>query len=412
MSTITIHEATSQYIDKVFSEKSQTTARVYQRILQNYMNYLCDLGIDVITTEVSKVNEKYFIDFFTNLSGNKYTRGLSASTTNVYYWAILGWYKNLHAQNYAVLNLEKIKKLIYHQLPKPASHSGDAPSIYQIANVISHVSNLDVSKMTNERECLRLLRDRALILTLADTDMDLAMIMNLRKGDVDWKNNLFWTADMKGKKHSYSFTPRVATAIKEYLNAREKIDKATKRTNSSLPVFSGHGPNTNDKVIGLSGRGIYKIIETRAQEALGIDFSDTISPRSFRSFSIQPLIASFPMLHPKIVEKCQILFETGQYDVVIFNAMKVIEEAVRDKISADPTDLGTGLMNKMLAKPTLVTFSDIPAEQEAAVSLFRGAIGSFKNPHSHRFISVTDPIRTYECLALASMLMRMLDEAL
>lgn len=92
--------------------------------------------------------------------------------------------------------------------------------------------------------------------------------------------------------------------------------------------------------------------------------------------------------------------------------MKVIEEAVRDKISADPTDLGTGLMNKMLAKPTLVTFSDIPAEQEAAVSLFRGAIGSFKNPHSHRFISVTDPIRTYECLALASMLMRMLDEAL
>lgn len=35
-----------------------------------------------------------------------------------------------------------------------------------------------------------------------------------------------------------------------------------------------------------------------------------------------------------------------------------------------------------------------------------------ENPLSHRFLDSSDPVKTFECLALASLLMRMLDEAI
>jgi hypothetical protein len=49
--------------------------------------------------------------------------------------------------------------------------------------------------------------------------------------------------------------------------------------------------------------------------------------------------------------------------------------------------------------------------QDAHYNLFKGALGTLKNPHSHRFVGVNDPVRAFESLALASLLMRMLDEA-
>jgi uncharacterized protein (TIGR02391 family) len=92
--------------------------------------------------------------------------------------------------------------------------------------------------------------------------------------------------------------------------------------------------------------------------------------------------------------------------------MKVVEDEVRSQIKADASEIGVSLIAKaMQSSPPLMTLSTVLAEQESAYFLFRGAIGSFKNPHSHRFIDVSDPVRTFECLSLASLLIRMLEEA-
>jgi uncharacterized protein (TIGR02391 family) len=126
---------------------------------------------------------------------------------------------------------------------------------------------------------------------------------------------------------------------------------------------------------------------------------------------LQVFQISFMSLHPKIIQRCQVPFCTGQYDDAIFNAMKVVEEEVRVRISATPSDLGVSLISKaMNPNSPILILSNVPSEQEALHALFRGAIGSFKNPLSHRFLDNSDPIKTFECLALASLLMRMLDE--
>ena len=49
------------------------------------------------------------------------------------------------------------------------------------------------------------------------------------------------------------------------------------------------------------------------------------------------------------------------------------------------------------------------AEREALSHLFAGAIGSYKNPHSHRTVTVNDATEAQEMAILASHLLRIID---
>ena len=57
-----------------------------------------------------------------------------------------------------------------------------------------------------------------------------------------------------------------------------------------------------------------------------------------------------------------------------------------------------------LRDPTVVD-----AEREAAAHLFAGAVGLFKNPHSHRNVPITDPAEAIELLLPGSDLLRIVD---
>lgn len=124
------------------------------------------------------------------------------------------------------------------------------------------------------------------------------------------------------------------------------------------------------------------------------------------------LLRAINSLHPKIVERCYKLFKDQHYDAAIFEGMKDVEETIRSKANLLPTDIGTRLIDKAFnPQNPLIEVSQIPAEQESAHFLFRGAIGYFKNPRSHRSPQASDPIFSFECLALASLLLSILDGA-
>jgi uncharacterized protein (TIGR02391 family) len=116
-------------------------------------------------------------------------------------------------------------------------------------------------------------------------------------------------------------------------------------------------------------------------------------------------------LHPAIREDVWSLYHRGKYDTAVFEAMKAVEVAVRDAGQFGASDLGRDLMRKAFHPENgpLTDKSAESGERQALSDLFAGAIGAYKNPHSHRRVSLDDPDEAAEIILLANHLLRIVD---
>lgn len=118
-------------------------------------------------------------------------------------------------------------------------------------------------------------------------------------------------------------------------------------------------------------------------------------------------------LHPRIGQRVEQQFLLGEFEQAVFIATKEVEVRVRQLVDAPDSLVGVPLMQHAFAPNGPGPLADTKAdrgEQVAMMDLFKGAIGLFKNPSSHRPVNYDDPILASEVVLFADLLHRLLDQ--
>jgi uncharacterized protein (TIGR02391 family) len=153
---------------------------------------------------------------------------------------------------------------------------------------------------------------------------------------------------------------------------------------------------------GINGANGHMQLSRRAKKIL--------AEGSFRTYTRS---LNFPksLLHPSIADEVWLDIVRGKLDTAVFNAFKAVEIAVREVGRFADTDIGVPLMRKAFdpRNGPLSNQKHPEAEREALAHLFSGAIGSYKNPHSHRTVVINDAVEAQEIVILASHLLRIVD---
>lgn len=118
------------------------------------------------------------------------------------------------------------------------------------------------------------------------------------------------------------------------------------------------------------------------------------------------------ILNPRIAETVWSAFMRSEFDVAAFQAMKAVEVAVREASGFGPSEIGVALMRKAFHEDTgpLTDLAAEKSERIARSALFSGAIGSYKNPHSHRDVDIQEADEAWEIVLLANHLLRIVDQ--
>jgi len=153
---------------------------------------------------------------------------------------------------------------------------------------------------------------------------------------------------------------------------------------------------------GMGGNHGWMRVSRRAQSLL--------ADNTFKTYARS---VGFPkgLLHPSIAEEVWLDIVRGDLETAVFKSFRAVEIAVREAGHFADTDIGMPLMRKTFDKTTgpLSDQQQPEAEREALSHLFAGAIGSYKNPHSHRTVTINDATEAQEMVILASHLLRIVD---
>ena len=277
----TIQEALQSYLNTIEAARSKNTWRTYQNALSAFENAMADHAIDVRTADVTLLPEDSITWFISALHYH------SPSTEQLYLTAACGFFEFLSAENLVSTNLPRIRLLIRQRSRKPGQRLPQFPR-----EDIEIVINYTITQQTETSEVQNLInfRDKAFILTLADTGLRVHEACNLKRGDIDWNEGKAVIIGKGNRQAVVRFSTRSLEALREYLNRRAKLDGSSRRQLVTLPLFARHDPGAGKKVKSITPTTGRNIINQRVIEALGEEKKGTITPHSFRHYFVTTVL--------------------------------------------------------------------------------------------------------------------------
>jgi site-specific recombinase XerD len=281
--TISIAAAVDEFVDVIRQARSLNTALAYRKALEEFKKVLTKAKIDPETSAAETLTEDIIARFAMHL------KAFSPATEALFVRAVARFYKYLVAERLAEINLPRMALLLEHRTRKPGIRLPQAPmqDINRLLEAISESSFVS-SKSAHER--LRALRDRALLLTLADTGLRIHEACNLRRGDIDWNEGRAIIIGKGNKQAVVRFTTRSIRALKDYLSVRAELDGRTGKQLTALPLFARHDKGAGKKIKPITPTTGRNIVAERVKQTLGNDAEGHITPHSFRHYFVTSIL--------------------------------------------------------------------------------------------------------------------------
>lgn len=281
----TINDAINAYLDTIQLARSQHTYLTYQTALNNFKSCLEKNDIDPLKDPLEFIGSDA-IAWYAN-----YLKQYAATTEQLYLTAVKGFYDFLAAEEAVDINLPKVKLLIKQRARRPGRRIPQFPAD-AISELLEYYEQKELPISKDEKIMLRALRDKAFLITLADTGLRVHEACQLRRGDVDWHEGKALIIGKGNKQAIVRFSRRSLRALKAYLEARSTMDGAAGRQLSSLPLFARHDKGAGKKVKPITPTTGRNIVTQRVAEALGEDAVGTITPHSFRHYFVTRVLLS------------------------------------------------------------------------------------------------------------------------
>jgi integrase/recombinase XerC len=274
-----IAAAMDNYLRSVGLARSQHTAHTYRNAIHRFSETLARRDLDPAHCEISELDEDSVAWFAEDLKTS------SPATERLYLTAVSGFFEYLAAEEIQTVNLPRVRLLIRQrgriagqrlpQFPKSA-----------IDEIVEKAEHLGLAAVENKTERLRNLRDRAFLITLADTGLRVHEACNLRRGDIDWYESKAIIIGKGNRQAVIRFSTRSLAALKDYLAARSALDGASGRPLTALPIFARHDRGAGKKIKPITPTTGRNIVTERVRELLGEAAVGSITPHSFRHYFV------------------------------------------------------------------------------------------------------------------------------
>ncbi len=283
--TLTVENAIDAFLDSVSLARSANTHRTYRNGLAVFKEVLIEHQQDPEKTPVKNLKEDAVAWFAAALKGR------APSTERLYLTAATALYEYLAAENLSSINLPRVRLLIRQRARRPGVRLPQFPRD-AIEQIVDYMVKQKGEGYDDENERLRDLRDRAFLITLADTGLRVHEACGLRRGDLDWNEGRAVIIGKGNKQAVVRFSKRAMLALRDYLGARAQQDGGSGRQLAALPLFARHDKGAGRKTKSITTATGRNIVSERVEQILGKEAVGTITPHSFRHYFVTRVLQS------------------------------------------------------------------------------------------------------------------------
>lgn len=287
MSDITISQAAVLFLESIESTRADNTLQTYRKALGSLSDLLITNQIDPFNFPVVELPETYVISFV------DYVKKFSPATENLYLQVINSFFKFLDAENPTTVKPSRVRMIIRQRTHRFKSDYEQYPE-EQIKKMIEYISDLQHSSISSifeiDSEDLRIMRDRALILTIADTGLRVHEVCILKCGEIDWERSRVMLKGRGNKQAVVRFSTRAINAIRDYLSLRESLDLKTGHRQSTLPLFARHDKGAGKKIKPITPTTVRNVVTERVCQILGPEMVNKITPHTFLHYFVTTIL--------------------------------------------------------------------------------------------------------------------------